>query len=470
MVISKFIDREKELNLLKKQWKKENAFVIVYGRRRIGKTTLIKEFIKNKKGITYFALDTNKEIQIEEFKQKIAAFFNDKFLFKQKFESWNLLFNYLEKVLPKNKKFFIWIDEFTYLIKNDKTILSVLQRFIDNFLRDSKLFLIVSGSLFNLMIEEVLKYTSPLYGRRDLELLLEKIKFPHFIEFFKNKNIENFYFYFSIGGIPEYLKIASNYKDFFDFLNQEFFKKEGYFYKEPLFILSQDFKEIKTYFSIIQAVSFGNTKASEIANFVGIETKKLYPYLEMLINYNILKREENKFEKNKSFYYINDEIFDFWFNFVYKNRDLIEQNLEIKLKTSELNSYFGKRFEIFVRNELIYKILNFKPTLVCKYFTEVNNKEKRKKESIDVDVIAFNEQEKKIAFLECKWQELKIKDVKRIIKELEEKLNYFYQRTKLNRNELKEYLGIVAKEMDKKAKEWLKENGYLVYELKDFDL
>jgi len=468
MSIRQFINRKEELNLLSNMWKKTNSFIIVYGRRRIGKTRLISEFVKDKEGINYFALDTNKEIQIEEFKQKMAQFLNDEFLLNQKFSNWNLLFSYLEKTLPLNKKFYIWIDEFTYLIKNDKTLISLLQRFIDNFLRKSKVHLIISGSMFNLILEEVLSYNSPLYGRKDLDLFLDKIKHPYFLDFFKDRK-KAFLFYFVVGGIPEYLKIASNYTDFYEFIKKEFFNKYGYFYREPIFILSQDFKEIKTYFSIIQAISFGYTKATEIANFIGLETRKIYPYLDLLISYKIIGKEENKFEKNKSFYYIKDEIFDFWFNFVYKNREMIENYDYLDINKELLNEFLGKRFEIFIK-EVVPFILDFKPNIVTKYFIEYNDPIKKRKKNIDIDLVAFNEQEKKIAFLEAKWQDLKLNDVKRIVKELEEKVDAFYERAKLNKSELKEYFGIVAKKIDKKAKEWLKENEYLAYELKDFDL
>ena len=121
----RFIDRERELKTLEELWKLKNCFAVIYGRRRIGKTRLVEEFLKDKKGVSYSAEDVNRKIQIREFKNALAEFLNDEFLKTQEIDSWSSLFSYLGKTLDLNKRFYIWIDEFSYLIKNDPSLPSV---------------------------------------------------------------------------------------------------------------------------------------------------------------------------------------------------------------------------------------------------------------------------------------------------------------------------------------------------------
>ncbi|MFT4304847.1 MAG: AAA family ATPase, partial [Candidatus Woesearchaeota archaeon] len=345
----RFINRKIELNVLEKDYiKRNNAFVVLYGRRRIGKTRLIQEFLKNKEGIRFTASDTNNVIQIRELKNHFATFLNDEYLKDQEILDWRSFFIYIKKTFPKDKKCYIWIDEFSYLIKNDSSLTSIFQEFIDNFLRDSNIFFIVSGSMFGLMTEKVLSHSSPLYGRRTRDILLTRLQFKYLKEFVNFSFEDILKLEFTIGGIAEYLLISKNYNKYDDFIKNEFLLKEGYFFREIFFLLSQEFKEIKTYFSIINAIAYGKTKPSDIANFIGVSSREIYPYLELLINYGFVKRETSMLGNKKSgLYYIDDNFLDFWFNFVNKNRENIEKN-NFKINKSELNAYFGKRFEIFI--------------------------------------------------------------------------------------------------------------------------
>lgn len=390
----KFIDRIEELEVLEKDWKKnKNAFIVVAGRRRIGKTTLIEKFLSDKEGIKYTAEDSSKKIQISQFKNILGEHFNDEFLIKQEISEWGVLFSYLERIIDKEKRIFIWIDEFSYIIKNDASATSAIQKFIDNFVRDSKLFFIVSGSLFGLLSEKVLSSSSPLYGRRTRDFVIKPIPSEYSLEFIEMKFEDKLKCLMALSGIPEYLNIAAKYNDFNEFSKSEFFRKEGYFYREPIYLLSQEFKEIKIYFSILNAISLGNTKPSEIANFVGIKAREIYPYLELLINYGFVKREENFFSNiKKGIYKIDDNFFDFWFNFVDKNRTLIESGNYIGQK-DQLNKFFGKRFEIFVRDNFSKFFKNFNK--ISNYWNKEN----------EVDLVALNNEDNILILGECKWED-----------------------------------------------------------------
>ncbi len=453
-MIRHFINREEELEILEKEWKKENAFVIVYGRRRIGKTRLIEEFLKDKEGIFYTAEDVSKAVQINEFKNIVAEYLNDTFLKEQKIEEWRYLFSYLERVLEKNKKFYIWIDEFSYIVKNSLEITSILQNFIDRFLRKSKIFFIISGSLFGIMNEKVLSYSSPLYGRRTRDILLTSLDFYSSQRFVNYRFDDKIKLYLTIGGVPEYLLIANQYKNYEEFIKYEFFRKNGYFFRETYFLLSREFKEIKTYFSILAAISLGNTTSTTIANFVGIKTREIYPYLENLITYGFVNKIEALSGK-KSIYTIKDVFFDFWFNFVYKYRNSIEID-NFFPKEEELNKYFGKRFEIFVMEN----ILNFFPdlTIVKRDWGKIP----KTKETYEIDVLALNEKTKQILFAECKWQSRV--NAKKICKDLAEKANY----VQWHNESRKEIFAIFAKSFSKKINEFEGKKVYC-FDLKDLE-
>lgn len=441
----RFINRKKELEILDNLWKLKNCFVVVYGRRRIGKTRLIEEFLKNKKGISYISEDTSKKIQIREFKNTLAQFFNDEFLRSQEIDSWSSLLSYLEKTINLNEKFYIWIDEFSYLVKNDPFLPSSLQKFIDKVIRRSNIFFIVSGSLLGIMREKVLSYSSPLYGRRTKDILLTALPFPDAIKFLNFNFTDSIKTYMTIGGIPEYLLVASRYNDFSEFISKEFFEKDGYFYREPFFLLSREFKEIRTYFSILNAISYGNTKPTNIANFVGIRTREIYPYLELLINFGFLEKITPLLTKKKTgIYIIKDVLFDFWFNFVHRNRNLIERNI-YKLEKDELEQFFGKRFEYFVFEHFHFFFKNF--VRVGRWWGFWKD-ERGEKVTEEIDILALNERTKEILFCECKWKN-KV-NAKKICEKLAEKT----QHVKWHNNERREYFAIFAKSFSRRIEEF----------------
>lgn len=407
----RFINRTDELETLQKDWDTNSfGFVVVYGRRRIGKTRLIEHFLSSKDGFGYTAGDASAMIHLREFKNAIANYFSDTFLLNQDITDWHALFLYLKKTLPKDKKMYIWIDEFSYIVKNNPEFTSVLQQFIDSFLRQTKIVMFVSGSLFGLMTEKVLSHSSPLYGRRTRDLLLERFAFAHLHQFARFSFLDQLSLEMTIGGIPEYLQVASNYETYNKFLQTEFFAKNGYFYREVFFLLSQEFKEIRVYFSILQAISNGNTRPNAIAQFVGIDGREIYPYLELLRNYGFIRRETSILGNTKAgIYKIADTYVDFWFNFVYKYKEEIERNT-FSLQTSSLSTYFGKRFELFIKD-------NF-----TSFFSQFSTIGSWWHKDTEIDLVALNDESKEIMFGECKWQDNV--DAQAVLDQLREKASH----------------------------------------------
>jgi len=449
---SKFINREEDISLLEEEWKKKaGGLIILYGRRRIGKTRLLTEFIKNKRGIFYIAEDSSAQIQINGLKNKIAEFLNDSLLKSLEIKDWEQLFEYLIKNLPK-ERFYIIIDEFSYLIKSEKRILSILQKFWDMKFSSSPAFIVISGSLLGLMSETVLSYASPLYGRRTKDILLEEMSFKDARKFVTMSFQEAIQLYMITGGVPEYLLKVAEYNNLESFLKKEFFSKRGYFYREPYYIISQEFKELKTYFSILNASAYGCTKPTEIANFIGMETRSIYPYLENLLRLGFIERQVSILgSQKKGIYLIKDHIFDFWFNFVFRYREEIEKEI-FSLKNEEVSRYYGKKFENFTRNKVFHYLL---PD-----YRRVGKWWHRDEE---IDIVSINDETGEIAFFEVKWSDLSVKDAERIVVDLRRKAKL----VNWNNNKRKEHFGIIAKSIEDKKK--FKEDGIFIYDLKDLE-
>ena len=450
-MISEFIDREEEITLLEEEWEKgEGRLIVLYGRRRIGKTRLLMEFsrTRDRNGIFYIAEESSAQIQINGLKEKIAEFLNDPLLSTLEIKDWELLFGYLAKNMPEDR-FYIIIDEFSYLIRSDSRVLSVLQKLWDTKFAYSSAFIVLSGSMLGLMSEKVLSYASPLYGRRTRDILLEGLPFKYAREFVKMPSREALQLYLIIGGVPEYLLKASEYGSLAEFLEKEFFSKNGYFYREPYFIISQEFKELKTYFSILNALAYGHTKPTEIANFTGMETRSIYPYLENLLRMGFIERQVSMLgSPKKGLYLIKDCIFDFWFNFVFKHREEIEMGA-FRLSEGEKTVYLGKKFESFVRDEVLRSLLPFR--------FEKSGRWWHKGE--EIDIVAVNEREKQIAFFEVKWSRLSYQEAERILNALRDKAELVNWHVK--GEERRDYYGIVAESIE--GKEELCKQGFLVY-------
>lgn len=213
-----FIGRKQELAELERRFNQNGfQFPVIYGRRRVGKTRLIQEFIANKKSIYFMATRQNSKEQLKSFTQTIKEqFFDEKTKYLETFDSWESLFSYIFEI-SKNERIIFVIDEYPYLAECEKSIQTLIQKFIDNHWKNSELFLILCGSSMSFMEEQVLEYGSPLYGRRTEQLKIHPFPYYESIEFFPNWTLEEKMFAYGVcGGIPLYLEYFSKYENFKD--------------------------------------------------------------------------------------------------------------------------------------------------------------------------------------------------------------------------------------------------------------
>ncbi len=408
----KFINREKELTGLEKEYKRNGpSFMVIYGRRRVGKTTLIKEFIKNKNAVYYLA-DTQTEIlQLARFKEIVSQQWNDEVLNNLDVNSWDGIFNYMAKHSPPKEKLIIVIDEFQYLAKVNKAVPSIFQRIWDELLQHRSVMLILSGSIISMMYNTVLRYSSPLYGRRTAQLKLNPMRFKDFPSFFeaapragKAVPVTRFIELYSIlSGVPKYIEIFEDCGDVFTAIEENILDKDSFLYNEPVYILNEELSETTTYFSIMEIISKGDHKIGNIANRLQVPTNHLTSFLNRLIELELVEREVPVTEKNPSkskrgLYFIKDHFFRFWFTYVLPYKSYLEMG-----NTPFVLNKIKQTFHLFVAQafeKICMEYLMENPPLeigtIGKWW---NNRE-------EIDIAVNGEKEMLLG--ECKWWEAKV--------------------------------------------------------------
>lgn len=360
--MSEFIDREQEMETLQNEYnRKGSSLVILYGRRRVGKTTLISEFIKNKNALFFLASEESEAQNRMEFKNKVAEFINSDLLRESSVSNWDTIFKTIMNTEFKSKPIIV-IDEFQYLGKANPAFPSVFQRIWEEILKDKSVMVILCGSLISMMVSQTLSYNSPLYGRRTAQIRLNQIPFRYYHEFFPEKSEKDLIEMYSVtGGVPKYIQSFADSKDIYSAIQKGVLNKSSYLYDEPHFLLQQEVNEIGSYFSIIKAIAAGNSKLSAIASILEIKATSLTKYLKTLIDLDVLEREvpiteENPEKSKKGLYKIKDYYIRFWFAFIYPNLSFIESgNTTIvmnKIKKSFISNQVSFVYEDICREKM----------------------------------------------------------------------------------------------------------------------
>ena len=420
----RFIGREYELKELNEEYNKGNfALSVIYGRRRVGKTYLIKEFLKDKKGYYFVALESNALINLSLLSIAVyEACGNLKGL--PDFLDFESAFRYLFEYTKENRIVFV-IDEYPYLAQTAEYISSLLQKLIDEYRDNSKLFLILCGSSMSFMENQVLAYKSPLYGRRTSQLKINPFNYldaAKFVESYSYK--EKAIVYGLTGGIAEYLTFFNDNVELKTNIINNFLKTSGRLFEEATNLLKQELRQPKTYNDILFAIADGASKLNEIATKLNMQTGGLTYYINSLVELGIVEKKTPVLDrKNKRpVYVIKDTMFRFWYYFVQKNMNLI--NMELgetvydKQVEARLNDYMGSVFEKitieYFEQRLRKGKLNFIPT---DYGNWWGNDKIRKKES-EIDLLAYDENNNYL-FAEVKWKNKKADEI--VLNELIEK-------------------------------------------------
>ena len=402
-----FVDREQEMETLQNEYEREgSALVVLYGRRRVGKSTLISEFIKGKKALFFLASEESEAQNRNAFKEKAAEFIDSDLLRSADIKSWDVLFKAIMDT-PFDSKPVIVLDEFQYLGKANSAFPSVFQRIWEEILKDKSVMVILCGSLISMMESQTLAYGSPLYGRRTAQIRLKQIPFGYYHEFFPGKNRRELIERYAItGGVPKYIELFSEQKDIYSAIEKCVLNRSGYLYDEPHFLLQQEVSEVGSYFSIIKAIAAGNSKLSAIASILEIKSTSLTKYLKTLIDLDILEREvpiteENPEKSKKGLYKIKDNYLRFWFAFVYPNMSFIESG-HSGIVMNKIRSSLVKNHTAFVYEDVCKERmwdLNGQGVWPF-YFAKLGRYWDSKDE---IDIVALDPEGKNLILGECKY-------------------------------------------------------------------
>jgi AAA+ ATPase superfamily predicted ATPase len=401
-----FVGRNAELGKLNALYADDRfECVIIYGRRRIGKTSLIREFIRDREAIFFTGMETDSGENLEHLSRSIM---NPPFG-----EGASPVFSSYEEALDtihersREKRLILAIDEYPYLAESYRGISSLLQTWIDHRLKNSKLFLILCGSSMSFMENQVLGYKSPLYGRRTAQIRIEPFGFFEARSFYTGFFPEDLAGIYGItGGVPQYLALMNDSLNLAENIRKNFLDPSAYLFEEPGNLLKQEIREPSGYNAILRAIATGSSKNAEIASKVSMESSACSAYLKNLIALGIVKKETPITEKStrKTIYSLADNMFRFWYRFIPGQMALIQNGMAGKayeLVEKEFPSFMGRVFEDICREYLWRK--NSVGALPVQ-FTEIGRwwgNDPFKRSEAEIDIIATDGED--AIFCECKW-------------------------------------------------------------------
>lgn len=402
-----FIGREQELNALEKLYASNKfEFAVIYGRRRVGKTTLINHFLDGKKAIYFMGVESNAKQNLENFSKSIMEYSNG-IETETSFLSFQAALEYVFRLAQK-ERLILAIDEYPYVARSSKSLASTLQLLIDKYKDSSKLMLILCGSSMSYMEDHVLAYKSPLYGRRTAQMKLLPFDFEETCRYFKNlSNEDKALIYGIVGGTPQYLLQINDSLSVEENIKNTFLNPMSFLYEEPINLLKQEVREPAIYTAIITAIAAGASRMSEISGKVGEDTNVCSAYIKNLINLGIVQKETPYGEKasRKSVYSIEDNMFRFWHRFVLENNSAIARGateLVYRRIEPKLSEYMGKVFEDICKQYLWKLLLAGKCPVEFTSLGRWWGNDPIEKCQAEIDIMG--EQDKDTAlFAECKW-------------------------------------------------------------------
>lgn len=321
-----FYDRNDELGALETAFESPgHDLYVVYGRRRVGKTEVLKQFCTGQPHIYFLAAQEAEARQREKFVTKIADHFGER---TPQIDGWEEAFDYLGEKCAE-ERLVVVVDEFPYLVGENDSLPSYLQSFVDERLRETDSMLVLCGSSISTMESDVLGHESPLYGRRTGQIDLQPFSFQQaqtVIEY----GIEDAIRSFAVtGGTPMYLTLFDYSRSLGTNIREEILSPTAILYNEPEFLLRTELRNPARYMSILEAVATGHTTPNEIAGTTGVNAGPLSKYLQTLRRLRLIDREvpvtASAKQSKRSRYHVADEFLRFWFRFVEPNRSSIEE-------------------------------------------------------------------------------------------------------------------------------------------------
>ena len=411
--MEKFYCREEELRKLNKRYHAGDfECIIIYGRRRVGKTTLINEFCKDKPTIFFSALNTTEIENLESLSKSIMNYERPDMDVTPEFKTYDAAMDELTALATHERIVFV-IDEYPYLAKAKPSISAMLQHIIDHKWNNSKMFLILCGSSMSFMENQVLGQESPLYGRRTGQFKIASLDYKESAVFHPDlSNEDNALIYGITGGVPHYINKLGVKKSVDEALLDNLFDRSSYLYEEPANLLKQELREPAIYNAIITAIAQGASRINDIALKTGQENSVVSKYLGTLIDLGIVKKETPVTEKigKKTIYELADNFFRFWYRFVPANMSAIDsgriQKSYANTIKKNLPDYMGLTFEHMCRDYLLYyeKELPIELNQVGQWWGTDN----KNKKQVQIDIVGTPVEGDEYIIGSCKYRNEKI--------------------------------------------------------------
>ncbi|MBQ7370740.1 MAG: ATP-binding protein [Blautia sp.] len=428
-----FIGRERELRQLTQYYQTNSLqLAVLYGRRRVGKTSLIQEFCKGKEALYFSAMETNALQNLACLNHVLSAQLKGR-QDQPPFPSFETALEYIFE-LSCSEHFILILDNYPCLAKTAKHISAAISDLMKKYEGHSRLFLLICGTSNTVMDQQLFLQKSPLYGKPALTILLKPFDFFECRKFFRNFSaIDMAYIYGIVGGIPQYLLAMNERLSVEDNIKATFFNPSSRIYEEPSVILRQEVREPALYNAILSAIANGASKLSEISSVIDEETSVGAAYLKTLLSMGIVRKETPLTDPSvkKTIYRIDDPLFRFWFRFLPQHLSEINRGQAASAYHQiepQMQEYMGDVFEDICRQylqnlSLAGKLPSPVTDIGCWWGTDPFSREKLK-----VDILAVSEEKEIAYFGSCFWTNQKTDE--KHLRNLIEQSNFFPQKKK----------------------------------------
>lgn len=422
-----FVGREEELKFLQDKYLDDGGqLIVLYGRRRVGKTETLREFCKGKPHVFFSCTQTTDPVQLRNFSGRMLKEDIPAKNYISGFTDWENAFRAVLDLPYGDRKKLLVIDEFPYMCRGNKSIPSILQNLWDAELRNSNVMIILCGSAMSFIEKELLAEKNPLYGRATGIYKMKEMGFYDAAKFFPDySDRDKVLAYAILGGIPHYLRQWNPGLSVDENIKRNILRKGCILYSEVDFLLHQELRETHIYNSIIEAVALGNTKLNEISQKSLVEdTSKTSVYLKNLMELRIIEREfsvdakiKEQANSSRGIYRLTDNFFRFWYAFGFANFSQLEDGdvngvYEYIVKPA-LHEFASFTFEDicreFVREMQKSGELPFRYSKMGRWFGKTTLRDEKKPGGLrtaetEIDILCIDKNATEYLIGECKFK------------------------------------------------------------------
>jgi AAA+ ATPase superfamily predicted ATPase len=423
--IMKFVGRRAELQLLEEHYAAGPAALIpIYGRRRVGKSRLIEEFVKGKPSLSFLGKRTTAEMQLNDFRDAAQKLLQNEALVHARFKNWQDALQTVTRLWRHSRKLVLVLDELQWTAEASPELPSILQALWDlEWKKAANLMVILCGSHVGFMERDILGSQSPLFGRRSDQIKLGPLPFYEALNFVDHYSaVDRVGAYFLVGGIPAYLERFSPGRSLPQAITDEFCSEFKFFAMEPNFLVREELRDPARYFAILTLLAEKRMRQRDLAEASHIEARALAAYLGTLMDLGYVAKyypaTPGKASLQAVQYEVADPLLQFWFRFIFPNLQLCRPGQEKAVFAQcirpHLDSYFGSRFEKLCQEWLRHHYQ--RENILWRHIGQYWDPE------VQIDVVGVR-QDNWIDLGECKWGP--VKSVKSVAEALDRKLVHY---------------------------------------------